>query len=83
MEVASKTCEANEAELATEIFEGSCEGRILDAPRGYHGFGYDPLFIPNGFSETFAELGEGTKNRISHRSGALEKLRARLERSKK
>ena len=78
-DVGSKTCEANEAELATETFDGACEGRIIDAPRGDHGFGYDPLFIPNGFSETFAELGDSTKNRISHRSAALAKLRARLE----
>ena len=79
-EVASKTCEANEAELATEIFDGTCEGKILEEPRGAHGFGYDPLFVPDGFSATFAELGEETKNRISHRSRALEKLRARLDR---
>lgn len=79
VEVASTTCEANEAELATQIFDGACEGAILDAARGVHGFGYDPLFVPNGFSETFAELGEETKNRISHRSRALEKLRQRLD----
>ncbi|HEX7860270.1 MAG TPA: non-canonical purine NTP pyrophosphatase [Verrucomicrobiae bacterium] len=78
--LASKTCEANEAELGTEIFDGRCEGRIIDAPRGARGFGYDPLFIPDGFNESFAELGEETKNRISHRSRALEKLRARLDR---
>ena len=76
---ASKTCEANEAELATEIFDGACEGRLIEVARGKHGFGYDPLFIPEGFNESFAELGEATKNRISHRSRALEKLRARLE----
>jgi XTP/dITP diphosphohydrolase len=82
VEVSSKTCEANEAEMATEVFDGACEGRILEAPRGAHGFGYDPLFVPEGFSETFAELGEETKNRISHRSKALEKLRERLDRRK-
>ena len=75
----SKTCEANEAELATEIFDGSCEGRILNAPRGNGGFGYDPLFVPNGFDQSYAELGEATKNRISHRSRALDKLCARLK----
>jgi XTP/dITP diphosphohydrolase len=80
-EVASKTCDANEAELATETFDGACEGKIIDIPRGAHGFGYDPLFVPNGFSETFAELGDSTKNRISHRSAALAKLRARLVKS--
>lgn len=82
VEVASKTCEANEAEMATEVFDGACEGRILEAPRGTQGFGYDPLFVPEGFSETFAELGDETKNRISHRSKALEKLRQRLDRAK-
>jgi XTP/dITP diphosphohydrolase len=80
VEVASKTCDANEAELATEIFNGACEGIMLEQERGTHGFGYDPLFVPDGFSESFAELGEETKNRISHRSRALEKLRARLDR---
>ena len=75
---ASPVCEANEAELQTELFTGACEGRIIDAPRGGHGFGYDPLFVPNGFSETFAELGEEQKNRISHRSKALQKLKERI-----
>lgn len=75
---ASPTCEADEAELATEVFDGTCEGRMIDAPRGIHGFGYDPLFVPDGFKETFSELGEETKNQISHRSKALEKLRKRL-----
>ncbi len=56
------------------IFEGTCEGRILTAPRGSHGFGYDPLFVPEGFSETFAELGEEIKNGLSHRGQALKKL---------
>lgn len=83
VEVASRACDANEAEIATEVFDGACQGRILDAPRGAHGFGYDPLFIPDGFSETFAELGDATKNRISHRSGALKKLRERLDQQAK
>jgi XTP/dITP diphosphohydrolase len=75
---ASPVCEANEAELQTQLFSGACEGRIVDTARGAHGFGYDPLFVPNGFSETFAELGEEQKNRISHRSKALEQLKATL-----
>jgi XTP/dITP diphosphohydrolase len=75
---ASPVCEANEAELETELFSGACEGRIIDTARGAHGFGYDPLFVPDGFSETFAELGEEQKNRISHRSKALQQLKARL-----
>ena len=51
----------------TRFFEGACEGSIESAARGAGGFGYDPLFVPRGFSESFAELGEEIKNRISHR----------------
>lgn len=52
--------------------DGRCEGAILDgAPRGANGFGYDPLFVPDGFEQTFAELGADAKNRISHRGHAL------------
>jgi XTP/dITP diphosphohydrolase len=58
------------------LFEGVCEGRISFAPSGAGGFGYDPLFIPDGFTVSFAELGEGVKNRISHRARALAALRA-------
>jgi XTP/dITP diphosphohydrolase len=60
-------------------FDGSVEGRIIDFPRGAHGFGYDPLFIPDGFEETFAELGEEVKNTLSHRSRALAKVVGFLE----
>ena len=74
----SRVCLANEAELRTELFEGACEGRIIFAATGEGGFGYDPLFVPEGCSETFAELGETEKNRISHRAKALEKLRQRF-----
>ena len=56
-------------------FEGVCEGRIAFAPSGGGGFGYDPLFVPEGFSASFAELGEEVKNRISHRARALARLR--------
>jgi non-canonical purine NTP pyrophosphatase (RdgB/HAM1 family) len=62
-----------------ELFEGECEGVIGTAPRGQGGFGYDPLFTPNGYSLTFAELGERVKNQISHRAQALLKLRHHLE----
>ncbi len=62
-----------------ELFEGVCEGRIGLIPKGPGGFGYDPLFVPTGFEQTFAELGEATKNRLSHRSRALAALAARLE----
>lgn len=72
----SPVCYADEFELQTELFEGTCEGRILFEPRGAGGFGYDPLFMPDGFDASFAELGEGIKNRLSHRAKALAKLKA-------
>jgi XTP/dITP diphosphohydrolase len=62
--------------LHPQLFEGVCEGRIGYTPRGQGGFGYDPLFIPNGFEQTFAELGEAVKNRLSHRAKALAALGA-------
>lgn len=52
-------------------FSGSVEGTLLPAPRGTAGFGYDPLFIPDGYRETFAELGSEIKNALSHRARAL------------
>ena len=55
-------------------FSGTVEGRIIDTPRGQQGFGYDPLFVPDGFKQTFAELGEEVKNTLSHRSRALAKV---------
>lgn len=64
--------------LASLIFSGACEGGIGFVPRGAHGFGYDPLFVPDGFDQTFAELGEATKDRISHRSQALQALQHHL-----
>lgn len=63
---------------STHTFEGACEGHIAMQPSGTGGFGYDPVFIPTGFSETFAQLGEDTKNRISHRAQALQKLKGSL-----
>jgi XTP/dITP diphosphohydrolase len=56
-------------------FEGVCEGTITTAPRGDGGFGYDPLFLPNGHDQTFAEMPTETKNEISHRRRALDALR--------
>lgn len=76
--IASPVCAADARELQTELFNGACEGHIAFTPSGAKGFGYDPLFVPNGFTESFAELGEEVKNGISHRAQALEKLRARL-----
>jgi XTP/dITP diphosphohydrolase len=61
-----------------QLFDGVCEGRILFTPRGQNGFGYDPLFVPAGFEQTFAELGDDVKNRLSHRAQALAKLKRRL-----
>ncbi len=58
--------------------EGTCEGRIAFAPSGTSGFGYDPVFIPEGYEATFAELGPEVKNRLSHRSQALNRLRAAI-----
>lgn len=59
--------------------EGICLGRITDFPRGSNGFGYDPVFIAKGYDETFAELSNEEKNKISHRANALDKLRKILE----
>ncbi len=53
--------------------DGSCEGSILTAPRGVNGFGYDPLFVPEGYDQSFAELDSAVKNRLSHRGHALRK----------
>jgi XTP/dITP diphosphohydrolase len=61
-----------------ETFEGVVEGTIVDQPRGSHGFGYDPIFVPQGFKRTFAELPAELKNRISHRAQAIRALRAGL-----
>jgi XTP/dITP diphosphohydrolase len=64
------------------VSEGICEGTITFAPRGNGGFGYDPLFVPDGYSQTFAELPETVKNRISHRAQALLKTRQFLTSAK-
>ena len=62
--------------LRTELFEGICRGRISQSEAGSGGFGYDPLFIPDGFTQSFAELGSATKNTLSHRAKALANLAA-------
>ncbi len=61
------------------IFEGIVEGRIISGRRGTDGFGYDPVFIPEGGSRTFAEMTLDEKNKISHRARAFEKLRSFLD----
>ena len=60
------------------VSEGVCNGTIAFEPRGRSGFGYDPLFVPDGFNQTFAELPDSIKNQISHRGRALLKTRAFL-----
>ena len=55
-------------------FEGHCEGEILKEPKGEKGFGYDPVFRPAGFTESFAELNASQKNEISHRGRAIQKF---------
>jgi XTP/dITP diphosphohydrolase len=61
-----------------EVVLGVCEGHIRHDPVGESGFGYDPVFVPDGYHQTFAELGEEIKNRISHRAKALEQAIALL-----
>lgn len=62
-----------------KCFSAICEGMIANDERGRNGFGYDPLFIKNDYDKTFAELDEATKNRVSHRRKAFEKLMVFLE----
>jgi len=61
-----------------DTFEGVVEGNIVDPPRGTAGFGYDPVFQPTGFEQTFAEMSPGMKNKISHRAQAIAALRKGL-----
>ena len=62
------------------LFEGVIKGEIIKEKRGDSGFGYDPVFRPNGYDKTFAELGNDIKNKISHRALAVEKLCEFLQR---
>ncbi|HEY3862210.1 MAG TPA: non-canonical purine NTP pyrophosphatase [Verrucomicrobiae bacterium] len=63
----------------TLLFEGRCEGSIALGPSGTGGFGYDPLFVPEGCARPFAELGDDVKNKISHRARALAQVRRFLD----
>lgn len=56
------------------LFEGVVKGEIIEKKRGCSGFGYDPVFVPEGYTETFAEMGNEEKNKISHRARATQKL---------
>ena len=58
----------------SRLFEGIVRGSIIEERRGEGGFGYDPIFVPEGYEHTFAELGSEVKNRISHRAKAVEQL---------
>lgn len=58
------------------VFEGRCDGALKDEPKGGAGFGYDPLFVPRGYEESFAELGDAVKNELSHRGRAWARLAA-------
>ena len=62
------------AEPTVHLFEGRVDGTIATAKRGTAGFGYDPLFVPDGYNESFAELGTEVKNTISHRARAVARL---------
>lgn len=62
------------------LFEGIVKGEIIENKRGNSGFGYDPVFVPEGYAETFAEMGNDEKNKISHRARAVQQLCAYLNR---
>ncbi len=68
----------DEIKSSSRTFAGVCDGHMTLKPHGTGGFGYDPLFIPAGHGESFAQLTRDVKNRISHRGKALEKLKAAL-----
>lgn len=61
------------------LFEGIVDGKLIEEARGNAGFGYDPVFVPEGFMETFAEMGVDVKNKISHRAKAVEQLKKFLD----
>jgi len=63
----------------SRCFDGACEGKIAFSPSGSNGFGYDPLFIPEGYEQSFGELGNAVKSKISHRAKALLSLKKFLD----
>ncbi len=62
-----------------QYYEGACEGRIAAKPTGSEGFGYDPVFVPQGYEKSFGELGEVVKSQLSHRALAVRELRVGFE----
>lgn len=64
------------------LFEGRVDGKIIENQRGTSGFGYDPIFLPEGFDRTFAEMNDEEKNSISHRGRAMRKMMDFLKKSK-
>jgi XTP/dITP diphosphohydrolase len=62
-----------------QVFEGICGGELLREPRGGAGFGYDPIFVPDGYVQSYAELGDEVKNTISHRARAWARLMEWIE----
>ena len=69
-----KTVIVYKAEIITKEFTGICPGKILKSSQGQIGFGYDPIFLPEGYNQSFAEMSSKTKNKISHRAKAIEKF---------
>lgn len=63
---------------AVHYFDGACEGHIAESAKGNEGFGYDPAFVPDGYEQTFGELGESVKSKLSHRALAVQEMRAFL-----
>ena len=71
--ITSAVCVLNEKYYI--VSEGKVKGKIIESPRGFEGFGYDPIFMPNGFDITFAEMPLDKKNSISHRFIAMSKMK--------
>ncbi len=74
-------CLFNPKTLASECFTGTIEGTIANALSGSDGFGYDPIFIPNGYTQSFAELGQTIKNTLSHRRKALQLMEMHIQKN--
>lgn len=64
---------------AEHFFDGACGGMIAESATGEQGFGYDPAFVPNGYEQSFGELGEAVKSKLSHRALAVRKMRVFLD----